>query len=165
MAVDAGVVDWLKEYTVPGYPNVIVAVFDPERFDDNDSVFQDLLSALYEEGTPGRTILQETGMVHDIRRGRGENEEWVEVEIGEPVAVGRRRLREGDLIESEYSSSLFPMQDDFTFPSVRRRGTNEPEMSDEERRLLATEEDGARDTVDDRLLRNLIGDLADIEYS
>jgi len=79
-AVEAGIVDWLMDYKVPGYPNIIVAVFDPS-YEPSESSFYELLSGLCEDGTPGRRLIQDSGMVRDIRRSNRSDTQWVEVEI------------------------------------------------------------------------------------
>ncbi|KAI5798884.1 hypothetical protein EDC01DRAFT_778479 [Geopyxis carbonaria] len=86
--VAAGIVDWLKAYHVSGYPNVIIAAFDPDRRGDPlDPNFYDLLTAICDEGGYRDRIL-DSGMVSNIRRSRAEEtpgEEWVEVEVEVPA--------------------------------------------------------------------------------
>lgn len=81
-AVDAGLIDWLKESRVAGYNNLVAAVFDNNN-DPIDQNLYELLSALCGRGPMGRDNLLELGLVRSNRPFELEHDDWVEVEVGE----------------------------------------------------------------------------------
>jgi len=67
MLVEAGFVNWLARTKVPGYANVVEAVFDPEGVDLVDPSLVQIVNVL-EESIEARGALEDAGL---ISRGRG----------------------------------------------------------------------------------------------
>lgn len=88
MAVEAGIINWLKQVRVPGYENVVEAVFDPERFDANDISLWEVVTTIMDEYEGGRKLMIEAGLI-----GAGSDEDEgaeaeIEAEIEAEVEVG-----------------------------------------------------------------------------
>jgi hypothetical protein len=88
-AIDAGLIDWIKESRIAGYDTLFAAVFDMNRNEPIDQNLYDLLSALCGRGAVGRDSLLELGLLRNLRGTPSssrpfelEHEEWVEVEVG-----------------------------------------------------------------------------------
>lgn len=95
-AIQAGLIEWIKRSQVPGYPNLMFAVFDMERTEPIDPNLYDLLSALCDEGTVGRDCLLESGLVRDMTVRPSHRPDWVEVviaadETNQSLAGGQSR--------------------------------------------------------------------------
>lgn len=67
MLVEAGFVHWLAKAKVPGYANVVEAVFDLEGVDLVDPSLVQIINVL-EESTEARGALEDAGL---MSRGRG----------------------------------------------------------------------------------------------
>lgn len=97
MAVEAGIIDWLKKVEVTGYQNVVEAVFDPERFDANDISLWEVVTTIMDEYEGGRKLMIEAGLItaSEDEDERGMDERGVEVEVEvEVVDVVTARARE-----------------------------------------------------------------------
>lgn len=95
-AIEAGLLDWIKESRVAGYDTLFAAVFDMNRNEPIDQNLYELLNALRGRGNLGRDSLVELGL---LRNGRGttpstgrpyelSDEDWVEVAVGGEGAGG-----------------------------------------------------------------------------
>ncbi|KAF8543430.1 hypothetical protein BDD12DRAFT_820379 [Trichophaea hybrida] len=96
LAVDAGLINWLKESRVAGYNNLYAAVFDNNN-DPIDQGIYELLSQLCGRGPMGRNNLEELGLVRNLRGSPSssrpfelEHDDWVEVEVEEDEPQGGR---------------------------------------------------------------------------
>lgn len=92
MAVEAGIINWLKQVRVPGYENVVEAVFDPERFDANDISLWEVVNTIMDEYEGGRKLMIEAGLIgvgeDEDERAEVEMEVAMEVEVEVEVEVG-----------------------------------------------------------------------------
>lgn len=84
MAVEAGIINWLKQVRIPEYESVVEAVFDPERFDANDISLWEVVTTIMDEYEGGRKLMIEAGL---ITAGEDEDERGVEVEVEVEVEV------------------------------------------------------------------------------
>ncbi|KAF8245939.1 hypothetical protein K440DRAFT_662444 [Wilcoxina mikolae CBS 423.85] len=89
LAVDAGLIKWLKESRVAGYNNLYAAMFDNNN-DPIDQNIYELLSQLCGRGPMGRNNLEELGLVRNLRGSPSssrpfelEHDDWIEVEVEE----------------------------------------------------------------------------------
>jgi hypothetical protein len=65
-ALDAGLIEWIKELRVQGYDNILHAAFDMDATEPMDSNLYELLSVLCDDGSPGRDALLRSGMARDL---------------------------------------------------------------------------------------------------
>jgi len=78
-ALDAGLIEWIKEFQVQGYENILHAAFDMDATEPMDSNLYELLSVLCDDGSPGREALLQSGLVRDLgsARNRSHNQhDW-----------------------------------------------------------------------------------------
>jgi hypothetical protein len=68
-AIDAGLIDWIKESQVPGYDSLFAAVFDMNRNEPIDQHMYELLNALCGRGPSARDSLVELGLLRNTRGG------------------------------------------------------------------------------------------------
>jgi len=88
-ALDAGFIEWIKEFRVPGYDNILHAAFDMDATEPMDSNLYELLSAFCDDGSPGRDALLQSGMLRDlggsVRNRTHGHREWPGFGVSEPV--------------------------------------------------------------------------------
>lgn len=81
MAVEAGIIDWLRQVQIPGYNNVVDAVSDLERFDANDMSLWEIVHTIMDENDGGRKLLIDAGLMAAAVEGGDEDERGMEVEV------------------------------------------------------------------------------------
>lgn len=117
MAVEAGIIAWLKQVKCTGYPNVVAAVFDPGWFDANDISLWEIVTTIMDEYEGGRKLMIEAGL---ITAGEDEDERGVEVEVEVEVVDlataqrAQRALEQVAGVESLLQGNRFPDESDWT---------------------------------------------------
>lgn len=121
MAVEAGIITWLKQVKCTGYPNVVAAVFDPGWFDANDMSLWEIVTTIMDEYEGGRKLMIEAGL---ITASEDEDERGVEVEVDVEVEVGvvdmataqraQRALEEAGGVSGLFQGDRFPDESDWT---------------------------------------------------
>lgn len=117
MAVEAGIIGWLKQVKCTGYPNVVAAVFDPGWFDANDISLWEIVTTIMDEYEGGRKLMIEAGL---ITASEDEDERGVEVEVeAEVVSLAsaeraQRALEQEGELDGLLQGGNFPDESDWT---------------------------------------------------
>lgn len=110
MAVEAGIIDWLKKVTIPGYQNVVDATFDPERFDASDISLWEVVTTIMDDEEGGRKRLINAGLIS----GEDEDERGVEVEVEVEVIDAATAQSAQSALEGLMPRGSFPGESDWT---------------------------------------------------
>lgn len=104
MAVEAGIVDWLKMLNVPGYQNAVEAVFDPDRYDASDTSLWEIVTTVMDETADGRRLMIDAGLMPNTEN---EDERGVEVEVEVvDMATAQRAQRAWEQVGALEENSL-----------------------------------------------------------
>ncbi|KAA8893388.1 hypothetical protein FN846DRAFT_536970 [Sphaerosporella brunnea] len=121
-AIDAGLLDWIKDSRAASYNSLLAEVVGMNRNEPIDQSLYDLLSTLCGRGTIGRDSLLELGVLRNIRGTSSssrpfelEHNEWVEVEVdAHQGASGQGNERQAEEAQPEESVTDVRRDSDIT---------------------------------------------------